>query len=148
MGYNGSTWDRVRTANTGRLQVDVITGGGTSTPTNPNNNYNTASGIAAGATSNHDSTDFGAATKSVSQVIIGASVPMKGELQYVDNGVATTLAVFFTQAGNTDTFKPPHPDYWKHTFTANAGFDGFRLIRTNMDASEAADLYSNVQHEG
>ena len=28
VGYNGSTWDRVRTANTGRLQVDVITGGG------------------------------------------------------------------------------------------------------------------------
>jgi hypothetical protein len=28
MGYNGTTWDRVRTANTGRLQVDVITGGG------------------------------------------------------------------------------------------------------------------------
>lgn len=27
-GYNGTTWDRVRTANTGRLQVDVITGGG------------------------------------------------------------------------------------------------------------------------
>lgn len=31
MGYNGTTWDRVRTANTGRLQVDVITGGGSST---------------------------------------------------------------------------------------------------------------------
>lgn len=29
MGYNGTTWDRVRTANTGRLQVDVVTGGGT-----------------------------------------------------------------------------------------------------------------------
>jgi len=28
MGYNGTTWDRVRTANTGRLQVDVVTGGG------------------------------------------------------------------------------------------------------------------------
>jgi hypothetical protein len=27
-GYNGTTWDRVRTANTGRLQVDVVTGGG------------------------------------------------------------------------------------------------------------------------
>ncbi len=26
--FNGSTWDRVRVANTGRLQVDVITGGG------------------------------------------------------------------------------------------------------------------------
>jgi hypothetical protein len=25
LGYNGTTWDRVRTANTGRLQVDVVT---------------------------------------------------------------------------------------------------------------------------
>lgn len=33
VGYNGTTWDRVRTANTGRLQVDVITGGG-GTPAN------------------------------------------------------------------------------------------------------------------
>ncbi len=31
MGYNGATWDRVRVANTGRLQVDVITGGGSAT---------------------------------------------------------------------------------------------------------------------
>lgn len=28
LGFNGATWDRVRVANTGRLQVDVITGGG------------------------------------------------------------------------------------------------------------------------
>lgn len=28
LGFNGTTWDRIRTANTGRLQVDVITGGG------------------------------------------------------------------------------------------------------------------------
>lgn len=27
MGFNGTSWDRVRTANTGRLQVDVVTGG-------------------------------------------------------------------------------------------------------------------------
>jgi hypothetical protein len=148
MGYNGTTWDRVRTANTGRLQVDVITGGGSNTPTSPTPNYNTASAIAAGSTSNHDTSDFGAATKSVSEVIMGASVPMKGELQYVDNSVATTLAVFFTAAGQTDTFKPTHPDYWKHTFSATAGLDGFRLIRTNLDASEAADLYSSVMYEG
>src|SRR5450759_3716649 len=30
-GYNGATWDRVKTANTGRLQVDVVTGGGAGT---------------------------------------------------------------------------------------------------------------------
>jgi hypothetical protein len=28
MGFNGTDWDRIRTANTGRLQVDVVTGGG------------------------------------------------------------------------------------------------------------------------
>lgn len=28
MGYNGANWDRLRVANTGRLQVDVVTGGG------------------------------------------------------------------------------------------------------------------------
>jgi len=31
MGYNGTTWDRVRTANTGRLQVDVVSGGSSGT---------------------------------------------------------------------------------------------------------------------
>jgi hypothetical protein len=149
MGFNGTTWDRVRTANTGRLQVDVITGGGSpAAPTAPIPNYNTSASLAAGSTSNHDSADFGAATKAVYQVILGASVPMKGELQYVDNGTPTTLATFFTQAGNTDTFIPAHTDFWKHTFTANAGFDGFRLIRTNLDASEAADVYSAVMHAG
>jgi hypothetical protein len=147
VGYNGTTWDRVRTANTGRLQVDVVTGGGVETPTNPINLYGTASAIAAGSTSNHDTADFGAATKKVSQVIMGGSTAMKGELQYVDNSVATTIAVFFTQAGMSQSFKPPHRNYWSHTFTANAGADLFRLIRTNLDASEAADVYSTIQYE-
>lgn len=147
MGYNGATWDRVRVANTGRLQVDVITGGGVDTPTNPINNYDTTATVSAGSTDNHDTADFGAATKKVSQIIMGASVPLKGELQYVDNSVGTTLAVFFTPAGTSQSFRPPHRNYWSRTFTANAGFDGFRLIRTNLDASEAADVYSVIQYE-
>jgi hypothetical protein len=147
MGYNGTTWDRVRTANTGRLQVDVITGGGSDTPTNPINNYDTTATVAAGSTDNHDTVDFGAATKKVSQIIMGASVPLKGELQYVDNAVGTTFGVFFTPAGTSQSFKPPHRNFWAHTFTANAGFDGFRLIRTNLDASEAADVYSVILYE-
>lgn len=147
MGFNGTTWDRVRTANTGRLQVDVISGGGVDTPTNPVNNYDTTATVSAGSTDNHDTVDFGAATKKVSQIIMGASVPLKGELQYVDNAVGTTLGVFFTPAGTSQSFKPPHRNFWSHTFTANAGFDGFRLIRTNLDASEAADVYSVIQYE-
>src|SRR5450759_2520789 len=31
-GYNGATWDRVKTANTGRLQVDIVSGGGGAAP--------------------------------------------------------------------------------------------------------------------
>ncbi len=147
MGFNGTTWDRVRTANTGRLQVDVISGGGADTPTNPINNYSTAASIAAGATSNHDTVDFGAATKKVSKVLFGASVPLKVELQYVDNGVATTLAVGFSPAGNIEDMEPKHRNYWSRTFTANAGFDGFRVVRTNLDPSEAADVYSTIMYE-
>ena len=148
MGYNGTTWDRVRTANTGRLQVDVISGGGAETPTNPIHNYDTSTSIAAGATDNHDSADLGGTTKKCTQVICGASVPMKTELQEVENGaVISTLGVFFTQAGKTETFKPPHRNYWSVAFAANAGFDGFRLARTNLDTAEAADVYSEIFYE-
>lgn len=147
MGYNGSTWDRVRTANTGRLQVDVISGGGSDTPTNPINNHLASSGTAAGATSNHDTADFGAATKKVSKVLFGASVAMKAELQFVDNGTPTTLTVGFAPAGGQGILEPKHRNYWSHTFTANAGVDAFRVVRTNLDASEAADLYSTIMYE-
>lgn len=144
VGFNGTTWDRVRTANTGRLQVDVITGGGSNAPTTPVNDYATASATAAGSSTNHDTADFGAATKRVGSVICGASVPGKWTLQYVDNSVATTMAVFWTPAGVTMSFAPPHPDYWAHTFTANAGVDSFRVVMQNMDPSEAADMYSTI----
>jgi hypothetical protein len=147
MGFNGTTWDRVRTANTGRLQVDVITGGGSDSPTNPINSYDTTAAVAAGATDNHDTADFGAATKKVAKVIYSASVPLKAELQYVDNNVGTTLAVGFSQAGGLGELVPSHRNFWSHTFTANAGADLFRLIRTNLDASEAADIYSVIQYE-
>ena len=148
MGYNGTTWDRVRTANTGRLQVDIVSGAGESTPTNPIHNYDTSTSIAAGATDNHDSADLGGTTKKCTQVICGASVPMKTELQEVENGaVISTLGVFFTQAGQTQTFKPPHRNYWSVAFAANAGFDGFRLARTNLDTAEAADVYSEIFYE-
>jgi hypothetical protein len=62
MGWNGATWDKVDTANTGRLQVDVVTGGGTDTPTNPVNSWDTTAAVAAGATDNHDHTDVGGTT--------------------------------------------------------------------------------------
>ncbi len=147
MGYNGTTWDRVRTANTGRLQVDVITGGGSSSPTSPVNNYDTSASIAAGTTDNHDTADLGGTTRKIKKVIISASVPLKGEIQSVINGAGTTIGVVFSQAGDEGIWEVPHQDYGSVVFSANAGFDGFRVIRTNLDASEAADVYSNIFYE-
>lgn len=147
MGYNGTTWDRIRTANTGRLQVDVITGGGSDTPTNPVDSYDTSSAIAAGSTDNHDTTDLGGTTKKLQMVHAGASVPLKCEIQSVINGSGTTIGVFFTPAGSSYTWRPPHRNYHSVAFSANAGFDGFRVVRTNLDASEAADVYSNIFYE-
>lgn len=148
MGYNGTTWDRVRTANTGRLQVDVITGGGGGgAPTSPVNSYDTTASIAAGSTDNHDTADLGGTTRDLRRVIMGASVPLKGEIQSVINGTGTTIGVIFSPAGQTVTWDNPHQDYNSVAFSANAGFDGFRLIRTNLDASEAADVYSNIMYE-
>src|SRR5678815_2309706 len=61
IGYNGTTWDRVRTANTGRLQVDVITGGGAPpAPTAPLSDYVTSAAVAAGAEVQLDSVEAAA----------------------------------------------------------------------------------------
>ena len=147
MGYNGTTWDRVRTANTGRLQVDVVSGGGSDTPTSPVNNYDTSSAIAAGASDDHDTADLGGTTRKVAKVIFGATVPLKAELKSVINGTPTTIAVGFSPAGGMGELVPSHRDYWSVAFSANAGFDGFRLTRTNLDGSDAADVYSVIQYE-
>ena len=109
--------------------------------------YDTSSAIAAGSTDNHDSADLGGSTRDLRRVIAGASVPLKCEVQSVINAVGTTIGVFWTQAGQSYTWEPPHQDYCSVVFSANAGFDGFRVIRTNMDTSEAADVYSNIFYE-
>jgi hypothetical protein len=131
----------------GHLQVDILSGAGTSTPTNPVADYDTAAGVTAGGVSNHDTADFGTDTRTVVKVIWSASVPMKVELQSVDNDVATTLAVGFSRAGETGEMTPPHHDYWTKSFTATGNAELFRLIRTNMDTSEPADVYSTIFYE-
>jgi len=146
LGTDGSNYQVLKTDANGELQVDVLTGGGVDAPTNPVNDYNTSTDLAAGSTANHDTVDFGAATKKLTQVIASASVAFKIEVGYSDNSVLTTLAVGFGQAGNTVSLSPTHPNYWSHAFTANAGFDGFRVVMTNLDTSQAADSYCTLQY--
>jgi hypothetical protein len=145
VGYNGTTWDRVRTANTGRLQVDVITGGGAETPTNPVKDYVTSAALAAGSTANLDTAE--AASKKLRQIVVWASVAYKAFLHTVDNGSesAEPFAVGGGQAFETFTYVTPHRNYV--TLGATAGADTFRSKVTNLDDSNAADVYSSFMYE-
>jgi len=143
LGYNGTTWDRVRTANTGRLQVDVVTGGGTDAPTNPTRQLVTSAGVAAGASANLDSNDL--PSKYLWQATFTASVPFKVVLSLNDNGSLTSLDTIFGRAGETVTWKPPHRAFAQAP-AAGAGTQGWRAAMTNMDTSEAADVYATFMY--
>lgn len=143
----------IRTDADGHLQVDILSGGGGGgeTPTSPVIEADSVSSVAAGADSgtNLRTADLGGATKYLTMVILTASVPFKGIIRTVVNGsVADTYATLFGRAGDTIVWVPPHKEYGKKAFSANAGFDGFEVLMTNMDTSEAADLYATFYYEG
>ena len=141
MGYNGTTWDRVRTANTGRLQVDVITGGGAApAPTGPTADYVTSAAVAAGSEVQLDSIE--AAAKSLAQVTVWSSVPYRCRVFLVNNAVEATeaLAVGGGQAFTGWTWTPPHYAY--ATLGTAAGLDAFRVEFINLDDANAADAHA------
>jgi hypothetical protein len=145
LGFNGTTWDRIRVANTGRLQVDVVTGGSTSTPSSPTNSYVTSASLAAGSSANLTTPDLGASA--LARVEVWASVAYKVAIHTVANGTASTDPVVI---GGGQPFQPfswttPHHDYVK--VTSSAGVDGFRAVVTNLDDSLAADVYATFHTE-
>jgi hypothetical protein len=148
LGWNGATWDRVKVANSGRLQVDVVSGGGgASMPTNPTNTYVTQASVATGTTANLDTGDIGA--KRLSAFEVWSSVPYKAALYTISNGTPSTDPLVIGGGAPFTAFqwRAPHPDYVKTT--ASAGVDGFRVAVTNLsDAnSPAADFYATFHYE-
>ncbi|KKM16401.1 hypothetical protein LCGC14_1686180 [marine sediment metagenome] len=144
-GFNGTTWDRIRTANTGRLQVDVITGGGTDTPTNPVNNYQTSAALAAGGEA--DLTTPEATSKKLAQIECWASVAYRVRIFTVDNAVESTdpVGVGGGAAHESFIFTPAHREYI--TLGATAGLDAFRVEFINLDDNQAADVYATFHYE-
>jgi len=140
IGYNGTTWDRVRTANTGRLQVDVITGGGApGAPTGPTADYVTSAAVAAGAEVQLDSAE--AAGKSLAQCTVWSSVAYRCRVFLLNNTVEATeaLAVGGGPPHTSWTWTPPHTAY--ATLGTTAGTDAFRIEFISMDDSQAADAH-------
>lgn len=142
MGYNGTTWDRVRTANTGRLQVDVVTGGGSPPPDGIPTSYTairlygTTSATASGSTASVV-TNTPANTKPfyVKHVLVGSSGAVKWQVKFG----ATVLATGFGVAASGSIpviFDPPL------TGTGD-GSTALTVDVTNRDQS-ATDLYARL----
>lgn len=104
------------------------------------NDYNTASAIAGGATSNHDYTVTAGKTLRLTQIEASASGKMKIEVQ-IETGVATnvfnTRFVQFSSTAETNmsiSLRAP--------ISVAAGVR-VRIIRTNRD-NQSQDLYSTI----
>ena len=144
-GFNGTTWDRVSVANAGRLQVDVLSGGGSpAAPTTPTIDIATSAAVAAGTEVDMDSAAI-TEPENLTQVTVSASVAFKARITLVENTVETVIAELFGRAGTPLIFTPPDRRYT--TVNNTAGTDVFRVQCTNMDTSEAADLYASFFYQ-
>jgi len=147
MGWDGSNWDRVGLSSSGgRLQVDVISGAGSNTPTAPLADYVTSAAVAAGAEVNLDSAE--AAAKKLAQVTVWSSVAYRARVFLVNNAVEATeaLAVGGGPPHTPWTWAPPHVDY--AALGTTAGADTFRVEFISMDDAQAADAHCVFLYQG
>ena len=139
-GFDGTNIQYVKTDVNGELQVDVLTGGGSDTPTNPDVN-GTLVNLATGVSGDVDSTDVGTATQKLAQVVMSSSAPFKARIITVADAAETERVVLFGKANDTVLFVNTHRNYIQQG-PVGAGFDGFRVEFTNMDNVETADFYA------
>lgn len=147
MGWDSTNtnWNRVEVDDAGHLQVDVLTGGGSDTPTNPVTNHQTSAALAAGSAV--DLTTPEAASKKLALIQAWSSAPFRARVYTVDNAVESTdpVAVGGSDSFGTYEFRPTHRDYV--TLGATAGLDAFRVEMTNLHATDAADVYATFYYE-
>ncbi len=131
----------------GAVSVNVLTGGGSDTPAGEVAVRATASDVAVDATLNVDEAEAGGTTSKCTGFDASASVPIKAELQQVDDNSGTAKVTLFAAAGEPIHWRAPRRDYFETAFSANAGFDGWRVVITNKDSTDAADLYGTIYTE-
>jgi len=146
-GYDGTQWERLQTDGSGALDVNVTAGGGEALPTNPVRTENSSTNTAAGSAFDVDGPSSDGTTKTVRGFRASASVPIKAELLQVDNDVDTVHVTLFGRAGEPVVYDAPHRDFHDVTFGSTGGFDGFTLRITNLDNTQAADLYGTLYTE-
>lgn len=112
--------------------------------TTPTTAFATSSNLADGGVTDLDSSQVGSGlTGKLVAVLLTASVPVKGELKTVLNGVESSIILtMFARAGENAMLPMPNKDFVTQVESATAGFDGFRLSVTNLDNENAADVYA------
>lgn len=134
----------------GRLQVDIISGGSSSevAPTGISSEAVTYASVSAGGSQNLDTAAING-TRYLAGVDVTSSVPFKAVVKTVLNGVETTKTVLFGRAGEVVAYRTPHRHYFSLNGSGRTGanLDGFRVSVTNMDTSEAADVYATFHSQ-
>ena len=112
--------------------------------TTPLVTHDSALAIAAGSPSDLDSAQISSGlTGKLVAILMSSSVPLKGELKTVLNGVdSSVLLTMFSKAGQNGMMKLPNKEFITQAENVAGGFDGFRLTVTNLDSENAADLYA------
>jgi hypothetical protein len=104
--------------------------------------YVTSASLAAGSTATLDSTQLTSAmTGRLWGVSVACATSFKAEVFTVANGTpSTTKGIGISHVGHWN-FTVPNPGFITVPYSVTAGLDGFRVIVTNLDVSEASDCY-------
>lgn len=105
--------------------------------------------LVAGGSTDLDSAQISSGlTGKLVAMLMTASVPLKGELKTVLNGVESgVLMTFFSRAGESLPLTLPNKDFFTQVEDATAGLDGFRVTITNLDTSQPADVYLTIFYD-
>lgn len=115
----------------------------------PKYTYTTAVGLAAGGSIDLDSDQISSGkTGLLLSVAASSSVHIKCELKLVTNGLVTgTVTTWFCTSVGPCQFHAPAKHFFQVAHSATAGFDGYRLTVTNLDISQAADVYATFMYD-
>lgn len=117
--------------------------------TSPTTAFATSSNLADGGMTDLDSSQIGSGlTGKLVAILLTASVPVKGELKTVLNGVeSSVILVMFATAGESALLFLPNKDFVTQAENVGGGFDGFRMVVTNLDNENAADVYTTFFYD-
>jgi len=108
--------------------------------------HSTSASVAAGGQVDLDAAQITVGlTGKLIQLVISSSIPFKAELKTVTNNSASGTLV--TWIGRHVDFTLAHKKFISVAQDVGAGVDTFRVTITNLDTSEAADVYATFFYD-